>query len=528
MIVLLSCSTQPVNHTIDNNKIIFSYPIPEIWKDSPKRAWWQEAVFYEIFVRSFYDSDGNGIGDFNGITLKLDYLKSLGVTGIWLMPINPSPSYHGYDVLNYYAVNSEYGSLDDFKNLISEAHKRGIHVIIDLVINHTSIQHAWFEDAKSKPNSMHRDWYIWSSRSSGNKWYQENNGYYYAYFGKDMPDLNYKNPDVTNQIYKITSFWLNNIGVDGFRMDAAKHLIEEGQKLENTVSTHDWLKNFYINYKTSNPEAYIVGEVSGAGGLVAQTYAGELDQIFNFELANSIVNSVIGGSNSSLISAIKFSLQEKPDSNYATFLTNHDQNRIMSTVNGEIDKAMVAASVLLTLPGTPFIYYGEEVGLQGKKPDQDIRRPMQWTANINTGGFTTGNPWRPLDKNTVLLNVQTEESDPKSLLNHYRTLIKIRKQHSSLTYGTLSLIETENSSVYAILRKNQVETVIIIINLSPVPIQNYKLSLTEASLANGYFSPETIMGPGDINPLVVNLNTFTGYKPIPQLAPHSTTIIKIK
>ncbi|HKJ40139.1 MAG TPA: alpha-amylase family glycosyl hydrolase, partial [Anaerolineales bacterium] len=389
--ILLGCTTapqatlQPTPQPVSTEPDIGSSPEP----------WWQEAVFYEIFVRSFYDTDADGIGDFNGVTQKLDYLESLGVNAIWLMPINPSPSYHGYDVINYYAVNTEYGTMDDFKHLLDEAHKRDIRIIIDLVLNHTASGHPFFQEANSKPDSNYRDWYVWSDTDQGNLWYEGNGGYYFGLFWSGMPDLNYRNPDVTAQMYAVTRYWLEDIGVDGFRLDAAKHLIEEGDVTENTQATHDWFKDFYKFYKSSDPDAYTVGEVFGAGAFIATTYEDQFDHIFNFELASGIINSVNGESNTGINSAWKFTLNDIEDGGYATFLTNHDQNRVMSVLNGNDEKAKLASFMLLTSPGTPFIYYGEEIGMQGRKPDEDIRLPMQWNTDLNAG-FSTGNPWRAL------------------------------------------------------------------------------------------------------------------------------------
>ena len=414
------------------------------------KRWWNEAIFYEIFVRSFSDSNGDGIGDFNGIRQKLDYIESLGVNGIWLMPIHPSPSYHGYDVLDYYNVNPDYGTLDDFKALLAEAHERDIKIIIDLVINHTSKQHPFFVDANSSVDSDHRDWYVWSDQP-GDRWHEGDNGFYYGYFCDCMPDLNFRNTDVTAEVQKITRFWLEEVGVDGFRVDAAKHLIEEGTKLENTESTHEWFRDYYTFYKSVDQEAYAVGEVFGAGAFLATTYSEQVDHIFNFEVASGIMNSVNGESNSGIVSAWKFTLQDITNGEYATFLTNHDQNRVMSVFNGDIQKAKLAAVMLLTSPGTPFIYYGEEIGMQGKKPDEDIRLPMQW-SDMPNAGFTTGAPWRTVDPNSSIVNVAVQDDDPDSLLNLYRTLAKLRTRHSALQTGALSLLETGNPGLYAILR----------------------------------------------------------------------------
>ncbi|MBT4308924.1 MAG: alpha-amylase, partial [Anaerolineae bacterium] len=382
-------------------------------------SWWDDAIFYEIFVRSFYDSDNDGIGDFNGITAKLNYLEDLGINAIWLMPIPPSPSYHGYDVINYYAVNHEYGTMDDFKNLLEEAHKRDIRIIIDLVLNHTSSQHPFFVDASNNPESPYRDWYVWSDEYpgwGGKLWHETNHGYYYALFWERMPDLNYQNLEVTEQMEQVARYWLDDIGVDGFRLDAIKHLIEEGGITENTTATHKWLKEFYRNYKAENPETYVVGEVHGAGGTIASTYINQMDHVFNFELASGFVNSANGGSNTGINSAYHFTLEKMPDGNYATFLTNHDQNRAMSVFYGDVGKAKVAASLMLTAPGTPFIYYGEEIGMLGKKPDEDIRLPMRWSGTENAG-FSGSKLWHTGESGDSATNVKIQENDPASLLS---------------------------------------------------------------------------------------------------------------
>jgi len=497
-------------------------PAPE----TGSAQWWHDAVFYEIFVRSFNDSNGDGIGDFNGITQKLDYIQKLGANAIWLMPIHPSPSYHGYDVLNYYGVNLEYGTMDDFKSLLDEAHKRDIRIIIDLVLNHTSNQHPFFVNANSDPNSTYRDWYVWSD-NPGDHWYQGNGGYYFGLFCDCMPDLNYRNPEVTKQMLNVTKYWLEDIGVDGFRVDAAKHLIEEGNKIENTEATHEWLKDFYTFYKKSNPNAYTVGEVYGAGAFIGTTYTEQLDQIFNFELASGILNSVSGESNTGITSAWKFTLKDISNGEYATFLTNHDQNRVMSVLNGNEEKAKLAAIMLLTSPGTPFIYYGEEIGMQGKKPDEDIRLPMQWSTEVNAG-FTTGAPWRNPDTNYSQVNVAAQENDPSSLLSLYRTLIKLRTEHQVLQTGKLALLETGNSGVYAILRSNDKENILVVINLKGTPISDYALSLKDRLIPNGQLSPVSLIDTTTALPLSVDNGTFTDYKPVSELPPYQAYIFQLK
>jgi alpha-amylase len=486
-------------------------------------SWWKNAVFYEIFVRSFYDSNGDGIGDFNGITEKLDYLANLGINAIWLMPIHPSPTYHGYDVINYFNVNPDYGTLDDFKHLLEEAHQRGMHLIIDLVINHTSNKNPWFVDANNNSDSPYRNWYIWSatdpgySSPLGNPWHPGNQGYYYGIFSNTMPDLNYTNPDVSTEMLKIVKFWLNNVGIDGFRVDAVKYLIEEGQKQENTVSTHTWLKNFYTSYKADNPEAYTVGEVWGAGAFAAKTYIDQLDEIFSFEMAGGFVNSAMGESNTGMNSAIMFAQKDMPNGPYATFLTNHDQNRVMSVMDGNVDKAKVAAGLMLTSPGTPFIYYGEEIGMEGVKPDEDIRRPMQWNADSNAG-FTTGTPWRAPDLNYPQVNVASETGDPNSLLSFYRTFISLRNQHPALMNGSLSLINTDNTGVFANLSFGDAETILIVINLTKSPISNYNINLQGTELQDGSYQLEPLYGVGTSPVMQITDHAISNFKPLSELS----------
>ncbi len=517
----------PTTATVPPTPTVASAQTAEPPLETDSAPWWKDAIFYEIFVRSFNDSNGDGIGDFNGITQKLDYLQGLGINAIWLMPIHPSPSYHGYDVINYYAVNSEYGSMDDFKKLLNEAHKHDIKIIIDLVLNHTSSQHPFFVDANSGPDSQYRDWYVWSNTSGGNYWHEGNGGYYYGYFWSGMPDLNYRNPEVTQQMDNVVRYWLKDIGIDGFRIDAAKHLIEEGNQVENTEATHEWFKSFYTFYKSENPNAYTVGEVYGAGAFLATKYSQQMDHIFNFELASGIINSVNGESNSGINSAWNFTLNDITTGDYATFLTNHDQNRVMSVLNGREEKAKLAAVMLLTSPGTPFIYYGEEIGMQGKKPDEDIRLPMQWNAETNAG-FTTGTPWRTPDPTYVDVNVVNQSEDSNSLLNLYRTLTKLRHEHSVLRSGSLVLLDTRNSSVYAVLRTDGKESILVLINLKGTPISDYSLTLKEKLLPDSTLTPTSLLDSTTAAPLTITNGTFKEYKPVVELPAYQAYLFQLK
>ncbi len=496
------------------------------------RPWWKDAVFYEIFVRSFYDSNGDGIGDFNGITQKLDYLKSLGITALWLMPIYPSPSYHGYDVTDYFSVNPQYGTMGDFKNLLSQAHLRGIHIILDMVLNHTSDQNPWFINSNNNV-APYRDWYIWSDPNPGylgplgTAWFPGKQGYYYGIFGASMPDLNYRNPAVTDEVDKIAAFWLKDTGVDGFRLDAINYLIEEGQKQINTQSTHNWLKGFYTTYKADNPDAFTVGEVFGSDATLAATYTGDqMDMVFNFEMASGFINSANGQTNSAIDSALTFAKQAMPSWQFATFLTNHDQARTMSTLNSSIDKAKLAAFLLLTSPGTPFLYYGEEIGMEGDKPDPDIRRPMQWTAGANAG-FSTGTPWEGLGPNFQTANVAVESTEPDSLLALYKNLIAVRANNPVLRSGALTILSTGNAGVYASLRYDNNNLFLIVANLTGQPIPDYALDGGDPALANGTYHPTSIFGSGTFSNGTVSAGKFSNYQPLVPLPAYGEYIIEL-
>jgi alpha-amylase len=363
---------------------------------------------------------------------------------------------------------------------------------------------------------------------NGPAWHAGKSGYYYGIFGSNMPDLNYTNPDVTAFMDKVVSYWLTTVGIDGFRLDAVQYMVEEGQKLANTHSTHLWLQNFYTDYKADKPDAYTVGEIFGAGAFLAKTYTGDqMDQVFNFEMASGFVNSAAGEATSGVNSAITFMLKDMPDGQFATFLTNHDQNRVMSVLNGKVAKAKTAAAMILTGPGTPYIYYGEEIGMQGKKPDEDIRLPMQWSAQANAG-FSNGTPWRAPAVDYPQVNVATESSDPNSLLNFYRRLIAIRKAHPALLNGSVSLVASANTGVYSILRSEGNEKLLILINLSKTPVSNYKLSLPNSGMAEGQHSLDLLFGSGIPVPIVVANQGFSNYKPLDELPAFSVFIYNIK
>ena len=362
-----------------------------------KVSLWPHAVTYEIYIQSFADSNGDGKGDINGMTGRLDYLKELGVEAVWLMPVHPSRSYHKYDVLDYYGIDPDYGTLEDFKQFVVEAHKRNIKVVIDLVINHSGRYHPWFQQALKDSGSRYWNYYVWTHKDDPqtnaqgnvtagetrrrNRWRKiEGSDYlFYAQFTDNMPDLNFDNPQLREEIFKIGKFWASEVKVDGFRLDAARHIFPDERAHDN----HQWWVYFKNEMQKVNKDFYLVGEVWAAPEIVAPYLRG-LPALFNFDMAQSIIKSLNTGNGDSLAIRHKvirdFYRSVNPGYIDGTFLSNHDQNRIFSAVDDNLEKAKLAAAILFTLPGSPYIYYGEEIGMKGKKPDPNIREPFLWDA----------------------------------------------------------------------------------------------------------------------------------------------------
>ncbi len=438
-------------------------------------------VYYEIFVRSFYDSNGDGIGDLNGITAKLDYLKSLGVSGIWLTPINPSRSYHGYDITDYLAINPQFGTMADFKHLLHAAHKRGIKVLMDLVINHTSNRHPWFRKALN-PNSRYHDWYVWAGKNTdlrersalgGHAWHDIDGEHYLGIFAAQMPDLNYDNPAVRKAMIRIGRFWLRK-GVDGFRLDAARHIYEnfEGQdhdpaEVRNNVQ---WWKQFRTALEKTDPRVFLVGEVSADNDGQLAPYYASLNSVFNFPVAEDLLEAAkyehsthIGCTAHGALVRYRAAAHGQPFTD-TPFLTNHDQDRVLSQLNGNLHHMRMAAAMLLTLPGIPFLYYGEEIGMTGNKPDPSIREPMRWDRSTTASGETT---WEPLKYNTrAQVSVAAENADSDSLLNFYRALIDWRKTLPALRDGDIDGYPADGGPVVAWLRHDETQTLLVVHNLS--------------------------------------------------------------
>jgi alpha-amylase len=499
--------------------------------------WWDDAVFYEIFVRSFADSTqgplaNDGIGDLRGLIDKLDYLNDgdpdthddLGVTGIWLMPIMQSTSYHGYDTTDYYAVEDDYGTNEDFLELMEQAHARGIRVIVDLVLNHSSSKHPWFIDAQ-KRGSKYRDWYIWSAKDPGYKgpwgqrvWHETGGGYYYGAFSPGMPDLNFRNPAVTREMLNATRFWLEDMNADGFRLDAIKHLIEVGENQEHTRPTHDWLRGFYSFYKKVNPQALAVGEVWTGSQAVAKYVGGEMDLAFEFDQAYATIHAANTGEKDRLAKAQAASWKLFPRAQFATFLANHDMDRTMSQFGGDVSKAKLAATIQLTSPGVPFIYYGEEIGMIGAGPDPDKRAPMQWTGGEFVG-FSMVKPWHKIGEGQDRANVASQDADDGSLLNLYRKLIRLRAEHPALSTGDFTPIKTDHASVYAYFRHAEHETALVVVNLSDAPVQAYGLSVGPRT-ASGFSQATEVLNGETVLERAVGT-----YRPIEVLAPRTGYVL---
>jgi len=483
-----------------------------------KKQWWKETVFYEIYMPSYKDSNGDGYSDFKGMTSKLDYIESLGVKGIWLTPFLKSPKVdNGYDVSSYYEVDSTYGTLEDFKIFIEAAHERGIKVIMDLVLNHTSTEYLWFKEALKSKDNPYRDYYIWKDKPNnwesffgGTAWEYDalTAQYYYHQFDVKMADLNWQNPKVVEEVKNVLRFWLD-LKVDGFRLDVINFLTTEGITIDNPIDENGNQKHLYdINQKgvkgamkmirkTVNEyeNRFIVGEIGSDKIEVLKQYQGNelLDVVFNFNFG----------------SIEKFSAQrifnelqsmESNMSNYPTlFFGSHDMPRLINRLaEGNLKRAEALAALIFTAKGIPFIYYGEEIGMEnieaisidemkdiqgvihynlslkdganekealkiGNANNRDkSRSPMQWN-NTQYSGFSVVKPWIKLNENYLELNVTYLEKDKNSLLNTYKKLIIFRNSEPILQYGAYEKLEFIDDRIHFI-RSYQESRINVVIN----------------------------------------------------------------
>ncbi|GAB3256338.1 alpha-amylase family glycosyl hydrolase [Larkinella harenae] len=490
-------------------------------KGSNDHLWWQKGVIYQIYPRSYQDSNGDGIGDLPGILTRLDHLQWLGVTAVWLSPIYPSPmADFGYDISDYRGIHPLFGTQDDFDTLLREVHQRGMKLILDLVPNHTSDQHPWFLESRSSRDNPKRDWYIWHDAlpdgsapnnwlsvfgGSGWEWDETTGQFYYHAFLKEQPDLNWRNPEVQKAMFDVMRFWLNK-GVDGFRVDVMWHMIKDDQFRDNPVNP-DYQPHMATYeqrlpvYSTDQPEVHalvlamrnvldeyderlMIGEIYLPVHQLVTYYGidGKGAHLpFNFQLL------LLPWEAPQIAAAIDQYEGVLPTGGWPNWvLGNHDQPRITSRVGRE--QARVAAMLLLTLRGTPTIYYGEEIGMrdvpipveevqdpQGlNMPDKNLSRdpartPMQWDATTNAG-FTTGKPWLRLAGNFARENVNSQKDDPYSMLSLYRRLLLLRQKEPSLMVGDYKPVYADTQLIAYIRQAAHADRFLIILNLSHRPV----------------------------------------------------------
>lgn len=513
--------------------------------------WWRSGVCYEIFVRSFQDGDGDGVGDFRGLTERLDYINDgdssttddLGATCVWLMPIMPSPSYHGYDVTNYYDINRDYGTLEDFRVFLDAAHERGIHVLVDLVLNHISSEHPYFRDALLDRDSPYRDWFVWSNSPRPSPgweapvWHrvQRDDGgqeeWYYGLFWGGMPDYNLDNPEVKAEIERIVRFWMHDVGVDGFRLDAIGHLFEgPGGQWKNAPQNFPWLREFRAMLDRVAPEAFTIGEVYDNHAGVRVYYPDMLHTFFAFEVADSLIGAVRNGNAAGVAAAVMEAQRDIPDHRWGVFIRNHDQTRTLTDMDGDVARVKLAAALQLTLPGLPFVYYGEELGMTGNKRHGDIRlrTPMPWSREPGVG-FTDHIPWEPLADDSLTANVEAQDDEPNSMLNHYRRLIQLRTSNEALATGEFVPLETDDPHALAYLRRSPGgNAVLVVANLSEQTLASVRVSGGNETLREGRWVPRVVIGTGSARNLTVQRDgRIRGWTPVADLGPLDARVIEL-
>ena len=486
--------------------------------------WYKDAVFYQLHVKSFADSNGDGIGDFPGLTSKLDHLASLGVDCLWLQPMYPSPfKDDGYDISDYTNIHPSYGTRQDFERFLSQAHARGLRVIIELVLNHTSDQHAWFQEARSSSDNPRRDWYVWSETDdryrgvriifidtelSNWAWDPVSKAYYWHRFFSHQPDLNYDNPEVREEIWNVMKFWLE-IGVDGFRVDAVPYLVErEGTSCENLPETHAVLKELRARL-----DAHFTGKVLLAEANMwpedVRPYFGAGDEFhmsFHFPIMPRMFMALRLEDRKPLIDIIERTPSIPDSCQWGIFLRNHDEltlemvteierqymldeyakdprarinlgirRRLAPLVEGDRRRVELMSGLLMSLPGSPILYYGDEIGMGDNVYLGDrnsVRTPMQWNGGLNAG-FSDADPeslWLPLISNAVYgyqaINVASQERNPTSLLNWTRRLIEVRRLTTVFGRGSIEFLKPDNHRVLAFTRTFGRDTVLVVSNLA--------------------------------------------------------------
>ncbi|SER48921.1 Glycosidase [Butyrivibrio fibrisolvens] len=425
--------------------------------------------YYEIYVHSFYDSNEDGIGDLNGVTQKLDYLKDLGINGIWLMPIMPSPTYHKYDVVDYMDIDSEYGTMEDFDKLVEECHKRGINIIIDMVMNHSSSQNEWFVKAcdylrtlkegeePDKNVCPYVSYYNFSKEKKNEAWYsvEGTDWYYEGVFWSEMPDLNLEDDNLRKEFETISDFWIEH-GVDGYRMDAAMHYEDDDQGA--TLEIMNWIYSYCLSKKS---DFYMVSEVWANKATIAAFYKSMTPSMFNFAAAGAegtIEKAARGqlsadGLVNAMIDYQTTYSASNPDYIDAPFITNHDQVRVANNLNCDTGDMKMAAGILMTMSGSTFIYYGEEIGMKSQgKDDPNKRLPMNWSYTDPTGVCDVPEG-ADNDVEQSFEAVDAQLGDEMSLLNYYKRALKLRNMNPEIARGTITREDDLCSDSYAAIKK---------------------------------------------------------------------------
>ena len=445
--------------------------VPQLSQVRALQPGWQRGAFMEVFVRAYKDSNGDGVGDIKGLTQQLDYLKDLGIKGIWLMPITASADGdHGYATTDFRAIEPAYGTLEDFDELLRQAHARGIGVIMDYVINHSAQASPLFTNAMAGPTSPFFDWFVWEKEAPAgwdiwgkNPWTSTPQGNYFGTFGPHMPDFNFRNPAVLAYHQSSLRFWLNR-GLDGYRLDAVPHLVENNAKEWNDQPESRRLTGELTALITAYPQRYVVCEATAN----PQVYAApELcGSAFAFGLERNIVKAARGDKKA--IRAVAAYFTTAPQT-MATFVGNHDLfagARLWDQLRGNRAQYKLAAASYLLQPGTPFIYYGEEIGMAGINSlpgDQPLRAPMSWSADTQRGGFTTGTPFRPIAPNAARWNVAAQLADPHSLLSFYKSMLALRNSLPSLASGSYDAPQVQGR-VMAYRRTLDAQTTLVVTN----------------------------------------------------------------
>ena len=476
-------------------------------------------TFYEIFPYSFYDSDGDGIGDLNGITQHLDYLNDgdtsttddLGIEGIWLMPVMQSPSYHKYNVTDYMTVDKDYGTNDDMKKLVEEAHKRHINVIIDLVINHSSRSNEWFqkaiEELKAGKTDGYADYYHFAKGDKKVGWHSAGvDGWFYqGEFDTDMPDLNLENENLRAELQDIAKYWLTDIGVDGFRLDAVWWFESGNASLDDDGSIED-LQWFYDYAKSIKEDVYMVGECWKDSMTISNFYKSGIDSFFNFDMQGSTGRVCTAVSDKNAKSYVNYLemwqndiRKNNPNAIDTPFISNHDTGRSAGFLLKETQKRL-AASLYLMAPGDPFIYYGEEIGMTGSQNDPEKRTGMYWSAADKTG-YVEKIPGASVDGKPEK-SVEEQLADEDSLLNFYKKAIALRNQNPEIARGTLTAVDLGKNETSAYITEYNGSKVMVIFNLSgksstvTIPEDTFKINEVRGYL-KAYFDEGTSSGSAD-------------------------------